>query len=215
MSISAPGLSPEEVSDIKFSRLLALDFIARSQGWTQLTGMPFWNSWLQDGETLYTMVEDSLYCFPLGMLWNANWNQIWILSGRTDEYPNMLMGIYDSVEGEDRPGIRLHASGLTHIETDEGSFNLHKFTIDPIEGLELINAWLVLGFHNQETANFILYTHSVITIPQEQQIFRNPLSFYYPNTGAWSEGEVPESLVEGFGARTPINLVPGIVLQQR
>ena len=212
MSISPPGLTPQQVDELKYSRLIALDYMARTQGWTQLSGMPFWSSWLQEGETLYTLFEDTLYCFPLGLLLNANYGEIWILSGQTEDYPPFLMGIYDSVPGENRPGARLHSSGLTHYETDEGSYNLHKFRIDPLENLSVPNAWLVMGYHNNPVANFILYAHSIITISQEHQLIRTGQSFYYQSTAEWTAGEVPESLDDSVWARSPIALVPGLVL---
>ena len=212
MSISAPGLSPEQVDELKYARLFAVDFIARNQGWTGLSGMPFWSAWLQDGESLYTMLEDTLYCFPLGLLIDANYDQIWILSGAIDDYPNMLMGIYDNVIDEDRPGTRLYESGLTHVETIEGTYNLHMFNINPLDNLILPESWLVLGFHNQPVSAFVLYGHSIITVSQEQRLIRMGLSFAYQSTNDWTSGPVPESFDDTAWARTPIGLVPGIML---
>ena len=212
MSISPPGLTPEQVDELKYARLLALDHSVRRQGWVPLSDMPFWSSWLQDGETLYTMVEDTLYCFPLGLLMNADYEEIWILSGPFDDYPPLLMGIYDSVPQQNRPGVRLYSSGLTHYETDEGSYNLHKFQIDKMDNINVPNAWLVLGFHNNPTPAFVLYSHSVITISQEHQLIRTGQSFLFTSTQDWTAGEVPESLDDVTWGRSPIGLVPGLVL---
>ena len=212
MSISPPGLTPEQVDELKYARLLALDHSVRRQGWVPLSDMPFWSSWLQGTEQLYTMVEDTLYCFSLGLLMNANYEEIWLLSGQTDEYPPLLMGIYDSIPQQNRPGIRIYSSGLTHYETDEGSYNIHKFQIDKMDNINLPDAWLVLGFHNQEVQNFILYSHGIITIPQEQQLFRTGQSFYFTSTQDWTSGEVPESLEDNTWGRSPISLIPGLVL---
>ena len=148
----------------------------------------------------------------MGLLSNAQYEQIWLLSGATDEYPPLLMGIYDSLPDLSRPDNLLYDSSLTHIETNEGTYNLHKFEIAKMEGLDLPNAWLVLGYHNNPVSNFPLYGYITDTTAQEQMLFGRPRSITFASSAEWTSGPVPQSLGGSAWAVESIALTPGLRL---
>ena len=210
MPISGPGLTPEELDELKAARLLALQHRADGQGWSTHDAMPFWDAWRSASPVLYNLFEDTLYCFPLGLVLDAQYEQVWLLSGATDEYPPFLCGVYDSVPDGSRPDVRLYDSGLSHYETDEGTYNLHKFEVEKFDGLDVFNAWFVIGFHNNDVASFPLYGFTTDITAQEQMLFGRPRSITFASSADWTAGAVPETLTGQAWAVESIALTPGI-----
>lgn len=211
MSISPRGLSPREIDDLKYARLTAIQWRADGQGWSGLDAAPYYQKWIGQDVFLQSMTEDLLYCFPMGLILQADWKQLDWLCGPIDEFPPLLMGIYDSIPDGSRPGVRVYSSGLTEIQVVEGIYNLVSWEIEQTENLDLVQAWAVFGFHNNPVAAMSLWTLQTLYGSNERPLQKRPSSFLFNSSADWTAGEVPEDLGSATWTQTTLGWIPGLV----